>query len=762
MKRNSFFGFSISLITCSLALGANPAIAQSDQEAEAAGVLEEVIVTATKREESVLEVPISISTLSAEELSTLTASGDDIRFLRGRVPSLNIESSFGRLFPRFYIRGWGNTDFDINASQPVSLVYDEVVQENPILKGFPIFDTEMIEVLRGPQGTLFGRNTPAGVVHVRSRRPSQERDGYAQLSLGEDDINFEGAFGGAINENWSTRVSVKYSDRDDWVTNVLNPAYNDNRKFGGHRETAVRAQFLYEGDSFSALLSGHYRDLDGTARLFRANIYQPGTNGALIPDFQRKTIHIDGQNDQMLEAWGGLVRLEWQLDNDSTITSITGYETFDSWSVGDIDGGWGSAFGIGFGGPGFLPFDAETGDGVSDHRQVTQEIRWSTNDWGKLDWTAGLFYFDETIDIYTQNYGTVFGGGIVCYRGDICNGLVFQTQDNEAWAMFGSADYDITDDLLLRVGARFSNDSKDYVAERVTHPFGAGALGPIPVSTEDEQVSWDVSLTRYFDDDTSAYVRVAKGFRAPSIQGRILFGDIVSIADSEVVYSYELGVKTEFADGRGRFAGNIFYYNVDDVQLTAVGGETNFNRAINADQMKGMGLEMDGDYLITDNFMLSLALSYNDTELSDPDLSVQPCGAPPPANCTVLDPADPDRPGTVMIDGNPMPQAPEWVFAANARWSVPTDTGEFYAIADYFWRDEVNYFLYEAREFTGRAFGEWGFRAGLAFGDGRYDVGAFVRNLTNEEVGVGGIDFDNLTGFINEPRRWGVTARVNF
>jgi iron complex outermembrane receptor protein len=139
-----------------------------DDEVNSTGVLEEVIVTATKREESAQDVALSITTFNGEQLNMMASgAGEDIRFLRGKVPSLNIESSFGRAFPRFYIRGWGNTDFDINASQPVSLVYDEVVQENPMLKGFPIFDVERIEVLRGPQGTLFGRNTPLRFPMVR-------------------------------------------------------------------------------------------------------------------------------------------------------------------------------------------------------------------------------------------------------------------------------------------------------------------------------------------------------------------------------------------------------------------------------------------------------------------------------------------------------------------------------------------------------------------------------------------------------------------
>ncbi len=151
----------------SLALLAWPALAQ-DAQTDAAtkekGQLETVTITAERRVENIKEVPNAVTKISGEKLDVLNSAGQDVRFLSGRAPSLNIESSFGRAFPRFYIRGYGNTDFRLNASQPVSLVYDDVVQENPILKGFPAFDLAAVEVVAGPQGTLYGRNTPAGVV----------------------------------------------------------------------------------------------------------------------------------------------------------------------------------------------------------------------------------------------------------------------------------------------------------------------------------------------------------------------------------------------------------------------------------------------------------------------------------------------------------------------------------------------------------------------------------------------------------------------
>ncbi len=138
--------------------------AAADEGADSA----EIVVTATRRAENIKDVPVAVTAIGGEKLAVINSSGLDIRFLSARTPSLQIESSFGRTFPRFYIRGLGNTDFDPNAAQPVSVVYDDVALENPMLKSFPVFDLASVEVLRGPQGTLFGRNTPAGVVKLNS------------------------------------------------------------------------------------------------------------------------------------------------------------------------------------------------------------------------------------------------------------------------------------------------------------------------------------------------------------------------------------------------------------------------------------------------------------------------------------------------------------------------------------------------------------------------------------------------------------------
>ena len=737
-------------ISCALPVSALHAQgSEADAELGTGVRLETVTVTAERKEEDLQKVPISITAVDVEKLNVIGAGGDDIRVLSGRLPSLQIESSFGRAFPRFYIRGIGNTDFDLNASQPVSLVYDDVVQENPILKGFPMFDLDQLEMLRGPQGTLFGRNTPAGVLKFNSRRPSQDTDGYARVDYGRfNTLNIESALGGGLTEDWSARVSALYQRRDDYVDNTFNGPGDD---LEGYEEFAARAQFLYAPrEDFEALFNVHLRSLDGTARLFRANIIEPGSND-FVPGFRRDRVSIDGDNFQDLDAFGASVRLRWDFTGVS-LHSITGYETVDILSRGDIDGGFGAVFAPPSG-PGFIPFTAESADGLPSHDQISQELRLQSNTDAALQWQFGLYYFFEDITIDSFNFDTLAPGRPQ-------NGFARQDQENNAYAAFGSLEFQATDRLTLRGGLRFTRDEKDFVAERFESPLsflGVGPIGPISVSPNDSDVSWDASAVYQWTDNLNVFARVARGFRAPSIQGRLLFGDVVSVADSESVISYEAGIKTELWDRRARIGFTAFTYTIDDQQLTAVGGQTNFNTLVNADRTVGSGFELDADAYLTDRLLVTAGLSYNDTEIDDPNLFIQPCGG----GCTVLDAPGPIA-GTVSIDGNRLPQAPLIVANATARYGVPVGNGEVFVYTDWAYRGKVNFFLYDSVEFNGDDLLEGGVRLGYNWAGSSREVALYVRNVTNRRELVGGIDFNNLTGFINEPRIFGIELTGRF
>jgi iron complex outermembrane receptor protein len=210
---------------------------------------------------------------------------------------------------------------------------------------------------------------------------------------------------------------------------------------------------------------------------------------------------------------------------------------------------------------------------------------------------------------------------------------------------------------------------------------------------------------------------------------------------------------------------SVFSYAVKDQQLTAVGGNANFNQLVNAAKTTGNGVELDFQALLTDRLMVTLGGSINKTKIKDPDLRVDACGS----GCTVLDPITaPANPGigkfapTVSINGNPLPQAPETVLNFSARYGAPIGSGEWYVLTDWAYRSKINFFLYESREFQGKALLEGGLRAGYLWGNGKYEAAVFVRNITDQIRIVGGIDFNNLTGFINEPRFFGAQFKAQF
>lgn len=719
MKRITVPRLALAAAVVAATTATTPALAQ----------LEEIIVTAQKREQSLLDVPLSVATLGGERFTAIFEGGADIRGLSTRVPGLYVESSNGRVAPRFYIRGLGNIDFDLAASQPVSIIMDDVVKENVVLKSFPLFDVEQVEVLRGPQGSLFGRNTTAGIVKFDSRKPTRELEGMAKVDIGElETLNFEGAVGGGLTDTVAGRVAVLYQSRGDWIDNGFT---GEDEALGGFIEKAVKGFLLFEpNDRMSALLGAHHRDLDGTAAVFRANIFTTGSND-LNENYDRDTVFFDEGDNNPQEYRNTGVNLKVEYDFDSlTLTSITAAEDAKGSSMGDIDGGFGASF-LPFMGPGFIPFPSQTKDSA-DVQQFTQELRLASNSGERLNWQVGLFYFDSELDVETNPFfippTTV-------------------THENTSVAVFGQADYALTDAWTLTAGLRWTDDEKDFFAPGFEE------------SVSDDQVSGDLALSFAASDASLYWARVGTGFRAPTIQGRdVAFGAAPSIADSETITSFEVGYKAEYMGGRMRLNAALFYYEVDDIQFTAVGGVDNSIQLVNAEQGAGQGGEVDVEWAITDNFAITFGAGYADTEIKDSSLRVGPCGS---GACTVRNPIDSD--GLVSVDGNPFPQAPETTFNFTASWTVPVGReSELFAFTDWSYQGDTQLFLYDADEFVTDGQFEGGVRLGWRLRDGSYEIALFGRNITDEENVQGAIDFNNLTGFTNEPRVWGLSLSSAF
>lgn len=739
-RRSPLLAWS-SMFASTMAMAQQPQ-PSSGSTGAAVGVLDPVTVTAERRTENIKDVPSSVSTIRGEKLDVLNSSGEDIRLLSGRVPSLNIESSFGRAFPRFYIRGYGNTDFHLNASQPVSLVLDDIVQENPILKGFPLFDVEQVEVLAGPQGTLFGRNTPAGVVKIDSVLPSQRREGYLNVSAARfNTTNYEGALNLPLNETTSARLSLQSQHRNDWVSNTVSTS--PTSKLDGYDDNAARLQVMFRPTpGFSAIANVHARELDGSARLFRANIIRPGTND-FANDFAPNRVSYDARNKQTLENNGANLRLRWEL-GAVALHSITGYEHVSSFSRGDIDGGFGASYAPPYG-PGFIPFADETSDALRGHEQLTQEFRIESLGSGPLRYQAGLYFFHEAFQIDSVNYDTLFSGPSTSVQAN---------QANNAWAAFGSVAYQLTERLNLRGGLRYTQDRKFLTTS--TADTAIDTTGGVSRGTSDSKVSWDVSGLYAVTPDVNLYARVATGFRGSSIYPASAFGPLTS-APPETNTSFEIGAKADLLDRRARVSVSVFDYRVKNQQLSAVGGNENKTLLLSAKKAVGRGVELNVDAYLTPTLLATVNSSYNFTKIQDPDLVVFGCAA-----CTVTDPAG-TVPGTFRIDGNPLPQAPKVIGNFTLRYGIPAaDGGEYFAYTDWSYRSKVNFFLYESKEFTGKSLTTGGLRIGYNWDHGKYEAAIFGRNITNQIRITGGIDFNNLTGFINEPRIWGAQFKALF
>jgi len=502
----------LSVLSLAAALPFAPAVAHAGEAGDAAAApaaagTGDIVVTATRRSELAKDVPVAVTAIGGEKLDNLNSSGLDIRFLSGRTPSLQIESSFGRTFPRFYIRGLGNTDYDPNAAQPVSVVYDDVALESPMLKSFPVFDLKQVEVLRGPQGSLFGRNTPAGVVKLESAKPTDYYTGYVSGEWGTyNTLNVEGAMSGPLGGGFTARISGLLERRDNWVHNTNAGAAGSVAKsdLEGYRDVAGRLQIAYASPdkSFNALWDFHARDLAGTPRIFRAGMFQQGTNN-FAAGFDPSKVSLDGYTSQQLTQWGTSLHLDYHIDGVGTIYSISSYEKAKVESSGDIDGGatyTGSGLGVG-------AYQDSTG-GYTRPEEISQEIRFASDEFHGMRLQGGFYYFHQNLQYSEYEYD---GNSGYTNRANDLDQDVEHYDVNENYGVFASGEAKLGK-LTLRAGVRYSEDHKNdlvwgwmpsysiYSAydsgNTITEPSGTySVMTPQRMRVSGSDVTWDASAT---------------------------------------------------------------------------------------------------------------------------------------------------------------------------------------------------------------------------------------------------------------------------
>ena len=325
--------------------------------------------------------------------------------------------------------------------------------------------------------------------------------------------------------------------------------------------------------------------------------------------------------------------------------------------------------------------------------------------------------------------------------------------------MFGQAEWTFSDTMALTVGGRWTDDDKDLTVDSY-FPYGSVYADQIGVS--DSFFNWDVALTYDMSDEWTWYGRIATGSRGPVTLGRFGF---VSSADTEDSTALEAGFKSTLLDGRARWNAAVYTFENDNHQLTATGGAANVNQLLNAKGVNGQGFETEFDLMVSENLFISANLSYNDTEIDDPELRDDLCGSAP--SCTGLDPIAGYRDGDfgpvteVYIDGNPLPRTPKWIANFILQYDYPIENGALYFNTDWSYRDESNLFLHRSIEFVQEERLLGGLRAGYRMNNGM-DFALVGRNITDEMKVDGALNFLNLTAFVNEPAYWGAEFTYGF
>ena len=605
-----------------------------------AAVLEEVTVTAQKREQNVQDVGIAITALSGDQMRSLgmTNSVDVARM----TPNAEILSPFGSgQNANLVIRGVGLNDFNNGNEAPVTAYVDEFYLVSLSALDFLMYDLERSEVLKGPQGTLFGRNSNGGLFHFISAKPTKEFSGYADLSYAEfDELKFEGAVSGPLTDFARARLSFSRLDNDGTQERTIGGLPDGNQQ----DVWSVRAQlevdikesavfsFKYEHAEVDNILPSYkhrasFADGRGLEQFVgEANLYG-GCGGCDFFDFRES--QISGATDDDTTASGGIAavntetdliqaRLEWDFEA-FTLTSITGYmDLSKDYLDTDIDGGPSGSFSsLGIGNANGFGTDYET-----DY--WTQEIRLH-GETGTARWTVGFYYMNQdanetgTLDIYGDTIATA-----------LVQGRFNWTQEAESTALFGQAEYDISDQITVIGGARYSWEEKEFTSDYKTlDPFDILGLGPTNVLTsiplgaypftgdlDDELFTAKLALDYRPNDDHLLYASISRGQKVGGFNnGQIafIFAQDVPFGE-ETVMTYEIGSKSALFGDTSRLNISIFYSDYEDFQAFSF---NNLDAVTGNNDAEIFGAEIDFYSNPIVGLEFQFGASYLDTELEN-------------------------------------------------------------------------------------------------------------------------------------------------
>ncbi|MDE0952251.1 MAG: TonB-dependent receptor [Halioglobus sp.] len=698
-------------------------------------VLEEVVVTATKRESNLQDVAVAVTALGADLLQA--AQINSVAELTFVIPSLNMQRGGNPRSSSFAIRGIGTQSFSSAAEPSVSTMLDGVVMGRSGQSFMQLLDVERVEVLRGPQGTLFGKNSTGGVVHVITKNPSEELSGDLMgTAVSENEYRGGLTVSGPITDDIGYRFSAVGSTIDDFTDNAY-----DGDKLNGADEWSVRGKLRwFPVADLELKWASDYSDLSNNASAAPLRSLEPfGGNEEQVqaildniapvrPGEENEDVNINKLPFSNSDSWGHSLEANWEV-GEFVLTSITAYREFSVDGFGDLDSQPTDVFGL-------------DQFGNTDQNQFTQELRLLSPADGKLTYVAGLFYFDQTVKRNFRRNAVIGAPGEAVANFEV---------DTKNWAAFGEATWHFNAAWRVIVGARYTEDELDFTFERTLSGPQIGLPAPVaqtPGDTSENDLSPKLAVQWDFSDEGMTYLSYAEGYKGPAFD--VAFGvDPVDLprVDPETSKSWELGVKTTLLDGRVRLNTAVFYSVYKDFQSQSffdpdgtpptcpddepdcnIGDDPGAFILINAGEVSTQGVELDFLAQVTENLRLTGGVAYVDASIDD-----YPAG-----QCSggqvFRSEGECSRANSLQdLSGGDLPFSPEWKGNLAASYTVPLE-GSFDLIFKSMVRaqDEIQYSL--SQDVNTIEDGYAVFDASVVFQDhsDRWTATVFVKNIADK------------------------------
>jgi iron complex outermembrane receptor protein len=741
--------YVISGLGFALFIGMSPGVhARSADEpyADTHSGLEEVIVTARRREENLQETPVSVTAFTSAMLEQqgIESLGD----LGQHVANLSMISGQGggSTQTQISIRGVGQSDFILTSDQSVGLYLDGVYFPRSIGASLDLIDIERIEVLRGPQGTLFGRNTTAGAVQIVSEGPTDTLSGKAEFTAGRfDRRDFKGSINLPVSDRFLTRFSVASLNQDGYGQRVFDGTDGSDTDVLAGRAN-LRALFTDNLQADLVIDFSRKRGHGGLERLTNIDPSDPVlgfynaflVSQGLAPADERyitsspNDTWSGARNVDDSELGGVAATVEWQGENIA-VKSISAFRTMEAQTGYDFDG---------------TPYPLAEQNLDLDQEQFSQELQISGAGFGgRLDWIGGLFYFredaEDTQDVpFYQPVIAQPDGSFVRVPGGF-SFVSFISQETESYAAFGQGTWRFDDRWSATVGLRYTEEEKTLDSSLE----GAFVRAPGTVSDSWSDLSPRFGIEYRVSDRVMTYLSASHGFRSGGFNGRNTSPNPPQSYDPETIWAYELGLKSESENRRLRFNSALFYYDYRDFQGLTLDSFSGITITVgNIAEVEMYGAEFDLIAKPSEALQLMLAGGYTHHDIAE---------VSPGAQITI-------RPDTRLIN------APEWTATAAADYSLSAgDAGDIDLHLDYSWKSAIEFFLPNYPDEGQDAYGVVNARIGFAPRGRAWRVEVFGNNLTNEHYRVFAENGTPLgvpatTAIYARPREWGARLRVEF